>query len=83
MDKALGKVFFQKKSRNSLPSAWAGALGKVFFLKKTLSSVWAGAVGKVFKKKLCRVPGQRHSAKDFFKNPEILCRVPGLGHSAK
>ena len=40
--------FFPKKSRNSLPSAWAGALGKVFFLKKTLPSVWAGALGKVF-----------------------------------
>ena len=39
------------------------ALGKVFFLKKTLSSVWAGAVGKVFKKKLCRVPCPWHSAK--------------------
>ena len=44
--------FFQKKSRNSLPSAWAGALGKVFFLKKTLPSVWAGALGKVFLKKI-------------------------------
>ena len=43
--------FFPKKSRNSLPSAWAGALGKVFFLKKTLPSVWAGALGKVLKKK--------------------------------
>jgi len=28
---ALGKVFFLKKIKKTLPSAWAGALGKVFF----------------------------------------------------
>ena len=31
--------FFKKKSRNSMPSAWAGALGKVFFLKKSRNSL--------------------------------------------
>ena len=77
--------FFQKKSRNSLPSAWAGALGKVFFLKK----------------KLCRVPDLGHSAKKFQKKKSLpsarsetlgkefflkkinLCRVPNIRHSAK
>ena len=82
--------FFQKNSRNSLPSARAGALGKVFFKKNP--------------EILCRVPGLGHSAKYFFfknkKNlPSVLigalgkvifkkiikklCRVPRLGHSAK
>ena len=41
--------FFQKNSRNSLPSARAGALGKVFFKKNP--------------EILCRVPGLGHSAK--------------------
>ena len=41
--------FFQKISRNSLPSARAGALGKVFFKKNP--------------EILCRVPGLGHSAK--------------------
>ena len=39
-----------KKIKKTLPSAWAGALGKVLFKKnkkKTLPSVWAGALGKV------------------------------------
>jgi hypothetical protein len=38
---------FFKKIKNTLPSARAGALGKVIFLKKNL----------------CRVPGQGHLAK--------------------
>ena len=48
-------IFFYK----TLPSVWAGALGKVFLKiknKKTLPSAWAAALGKVF----------------FLKNPEIL-----------
>ena len=41
-------IFFKKKT---LPSVWAGALGKVFLKiknKKTLPSAWAAALGKVF-----------------------------------
>ena len=40
---------YLKKIKKTLPSIWAGALGKVFFKKN--------------KKKLCRVPGLGHSAK--------------------
>ena len=43
--------FFQKKSRNSLPSARAGALGKVFFLKKLCRVSGQGHSAKYLKKK--------------------------------
>jgi len=43
---------YLKKIKKTLPSVWAGALGKVIFKKN--------------KKKLCRVPGLGHSAKYFF-----------------
>ena len=82
--------FFQKNSRNSLPSARAGALGKVFFLKKN-QKFFAECLNRgtrqrnYFKKIKKTLPSAwtRALGKVIFFKKKKLCRVPRLGHSAK